>query len=164
MNAFDFLLLLILAVSAMFGAWRGFVREVLSLAAGVAAAVIAWMFADDFGAFFTSLSNEPALRQALAFVLLFVGVLVAGAVISFLVHRMLVKGEFARWPNRMLGGLLGLGRGALIVTVAFLLAGLTALPQQSWWRRAALSPYFERAALFASGYLPPDVARHIRYG
>jgi membrane protein required for colicin V production len=163
-NAFDILLIVILAASAVFGAWRGFVREVLSLLAWVLAAVVAWMFADDFGGFFTSLSGEPALRQALAFVLLFVGVLVAGAVVSYLVHRALVKGEFARWPNRVLGALFGLGRGVLIVTIAFLLAGLTAVPQQSWWRQAVLSPYFEQVAMFVSGYLPSDVARHIRYG
>jgi membrane protein required for colicin V production len=164
MNNFDILLVVILVVSALFGAWRGLVREVLSLLAWAAAAVIAWVFADDFGGYFTSLSGEPALRQALAFVLLFVAVLIAGALVSHFVHRMLVKGEFARWPNRMLGAVFGAGRGALIVTLAFLLAGLTALPQQAWWRQASLSPYFERVAVFASGYLPLDVARHIRYG
>jgi membrane protein required for colicin V production len=164
MNGFDIALLVVLGVSAAFGAWRGFVREVLSLVSWVLAAVIAWSFADDLGGFFTSLSSEPALRQALAFVLLFIAVLVLGAIASFVVHRAFVKGDFARWPNRLLGGAFGIGRGALIVTIAFLLAGLTALPQRSWWREAALAPYFESVARFASGYLPSDVARHIRYG
>jgi membrane protein required for colicin V production len=164
MNAFDIGLVLVLVVSAGFGAWRGFVREVLSLAAWILAAVIAWVFADDFAKYFTSLAGEPALRQALAFVLLFVAVLVTGAIVSHLAHRLLVKGEFARWPNRLLGALFGAGRGVLIITLAFLLAGLTALPQQSWWRDAALAPYFERVARYTSGYLPSDVARHIRYG
>jgi membrane protein required for colicin V production len=164
MNGFDIALLVVLFGSAAFGAWRGFVREVLSLLSWVLAAILAWSFADDVGGFFTSLGGEPALRQALAFVLLFITVLIIGAIISFVVHRAFVKGDFARWPNRLLGAAFGIGRGVVILTIVFLLAGLTALPQRSWWRDAALSPYFERVARFASSYLPSDVARHIRYG
>ncbi|UCH52650.1 MAG: CvpA family protein [Pseudomonadota bacterium] len=164
MNGFDIALLVVLAASAAFGAWRGFVREIMSLVSWVLAAVIAWVFADDMGGWFTSLSSEPALRQALAFVVLFVGVLILGAITSFIVHRAFVKGDFARWPNRLLGSAFGIGRGVVIITLVFLLAGLTALPQQSWWRGAALVPAFESVALFVSKYLPSDVARHIRYG
>jgi membrane protein required for colicin V production len=164
MNSFDIALLVVLVASAAFGAWRGFVRELLSLVSWVLAGVIAWVFADDVGDMFTSLSSEPALRQALAFVLLFIAVLILGAVTSFIVHRAFVKGDFARWPNRLLGGAFGIGRGVVIITLVFLLAGLTALPRQSWWREATLVPAFERVALFVSAYLPSDVARHIRYG
>lgn len=163
MNLFDIGLILTLVLFAVFGAWRGFVRELVSLLTWAAAAVAAWAFADDVAALFKSVTQEAALRQTLAFVVIFVAVFIVGMIISYVLHRFVNRSAGLRSANRITGGMLGVVRGAAVVVAVFLLAGLTSFPQRTWWREAALAPVFERAAVFATQYLPPDVARHVRY-
>jgi membrane protein required for colicin V production len=65
--------------------------------------------------------------------------------------------------DRLLGAVFGVARGVLVAWVAVLLSGLTALPQQQWWRQALLAPPFETAVLAAKPWLPADLAKRIRY-
>lgn len=164
MNGFDLALVVALLIFTAIGAWRGFVREVLSLLTWIAGGVVAWLFADRVAGLFERMTDEPALRQVLAFILLFVAVVIIGTVAALLINKFILSKEAFRLPNRILGGLLGLARGIVIVVIVFLLAGLTSVPQRSWWHESFLAPYFARLAVYASGYIPRDVARHIRYG
>jgi membrane protein required for colicin V production len=164
MNALDIAIAALLLAFAALGAWRGFVRELVSLVTWVAACLGAWAFADSLASVFDGITQEPALRQVIAFVVIFIGVFAVGLATGLLLHRFVNRNAGLRLPNRFLGGVVGLTRGAVLVVALFLLAGLTSFPQRDWWREAALSPVFQRAALAAAHYIPRDVARHIRYG
>jgi membrane protein required for colicin V production len=59
--------------------------------------------------------------------------------------------------------LFGLVRGFLVVLLIVLAAGLTALPQEPFWRKAVLSGPLEMAALMAIPWLPQDLSRHINF-
>lgn len=163
-NVFDVILLSLLAVFSAIGVWRGFVRELVSFATWVVAGFGAWMFAGRLAAVLESLTRESELRQMLAFAVIFVTVFVIGMAIGLVLHKFVNRSAALRSVNRVAGGALGLARGTAIVVILFLLAGLTSFPQRPWWREAVLAPAFERAAAFASRYLPQDVARHLRYG
>jgi membrane protein required for colicin V production len=65
--------------------------------------------------------------------------------------------------DRTLGAVFGLARGALVVVVGVLVAGLTAVPASPGWRNAWLSPPFEQLALSARAWLPDTVKSNIRY-
>jgi membrane protein required for colicin V production len=164
MNVFDALIVVLLLFFTVIGAWRGFVRELASLLTWVLACLIAWVFAPDVAGMFDGLTRDATLQQVFGFALIFVSVFVAGTVASFFLHRFLSKSASFRLPNRLLGGAVGLTRGAAVVVLLFLFAGLTSVPQRAWWRTATLAPVFEHMALYISGYIPRDVARHIRYG
>ena len=164
MNTFDFILLGILLVFVFIGGWRGFVREILSLVTWAAAILVGWLFADDVAGLYDALVQDDVVRRVLGFVTLFAVVFLLGMLVSFLANRYLLQKKSFRLGNTVLGGLFGAVRGGLVVTLVFLLAGVTSFPQRDWWREAVLSPYFERTALFASQYIPRDIARHIRYG
>lgn len=163
-NVFDVALLLVLVLFAGIGAWRGLVREFVSLLTWIVAALAAWVFADEVAAMFAGLTPEQPLRQMLAFVVIFVVVFIAGSFVGLVLHKLVNRSAGLRTVNRIGGGAIGLLRGVAIVVIAFLLAGLTAFPQRAWWRDAALAPVFQRVAGYAAQYLPPDVARHVRYG
>jgi membrane protein required for colicin V production len=164
MNTFDLVIFTILLLFTLFGAWRGLVREVITVLTWALSFVMAWLFAGRIAGLFAGLVGDPALRQLLAFVLIFIVVFVLGLAASWLIHKaMPAKGGF-RIANMALGGLFGAARGGLIVIAVFLVAGLTSFPQRSWWRESAFTPFFERSALYVCGYLPSDIARHIRYG
>jgi membrane protein required for colicin V production len=163
-NFFDIALVLLLLLFAALGAWRGFVRELVSLLTWAAAIIAAWAFADEAALLFKGASTEGPVRQTLGFAVIFISVYIAGTVIGFVLHRFVSRSASLRTVNRAAGGVVGIFRGAVIVVLVFLLAGLTAFPQKPWWREAALAPMFEKIAVYATQYLPPDVARHVRYG
>jgi len=163
-NTFDIAVLAVLLVFTVIGAWRGFAREILSLLTWAAAIVVGWLFADQAAHLFEGLVDDDVVRHVAAFVALFAAVFAAGMLVNFLVNRFLLKKKPARLANFLAGGLFGALRGAVVIALVFLLAGLTSFPQRDWWRQALLAPYFERAALYVSGYIPRDIARHIRYG
>jgi len=164
MNAFDYVMLVVLLAFTVTGAIRGFVLEVLSIVLWPVSALLAWLLADQGAALFESLIGELQLRIVAAFVLIFILVFIVGTVVVYLIHRALPLRGVLRKPNTILGGLVGLIRGGIIIVIAFLVAGITSLPQRPWWRESVLAPHFERVAIAVGAYMPQDIARHIRFG
>ncbi|HEU5339057.1 MAG TPA: CvpA family protein [Sulfuricaulis sp.] len=164
MTGFDLLIFVTLAIFVAFGAWRGLLREAVSLLTWVLAGVLAWIYAAPVSQFFSEMIADTALRQIFAFVLIFILVFVLGLIASWFLHKSFPRRRVFRLANTALGGVMGAARGSVLLVAVFLVAGLTSFPQRDWWRESTLTPVFERAAVFAAGYIPRDIARHIRYG
>jgi membrane protein required for colicin V production len=92
----------------------------------------------------------------------FIAVLLAMSLLALLISK-LVKGAGLGVEDRLLGGVFGLARGVLVVTVLVLAAGLTALPRQPEWRAAVLSGPFEALAGQVKSWLPVRLAQRITY-
>jgi membrane protein required for colicin V production len=163
MNRFDLLLLIVLLLFTAVGAWRGFMREALSLAAWAIAGVLALMFAGRAAQWFPGFVSDPALRLALAFMVLFILIFLATTAFAWWLDRLFTKQRLWRVFNRLAGAAFGALRAGVLLVLAFLLAGLTDLPKRPWWRESQLAPVFVTAATWVKGYLPRDIARHIRY-
>ena len=163
LNSFDYMMLVVLIAFAVTGAIRGFVLESLSLVLWPFSAFAAWLFADQSAQFFQSLISDPHLRIVAAFVALFLVAFILGTVVVYFVHRALPLRGVLRKPNAILGGLVGVTRGGIVILIVFLVAGITSLPQRPWWRDSLMAPYFQKAAVTVSAYIPRDIARHIRY-
>ncbi len=162
MTVFDYAVLAIVAASILLGAWRGLVSEVLALAAWVAALLAGRALAPEMAPVFGEWLQEPALRYAAAFVAIVVAVLVAAALLRLALSKLLRA--IGLGPlDRFLGAVFGVARGVLVVLLCVLIGGLTALPQQAWWRQAWLAPPLETAVLAAKPWLPAAVAKRIRY-
>jgi membrane protein required for colicin V production len=161
-TVFDYVLLGVVALSALLGLWRGVVSEILALLAWVAAFLAARAWADPAGAFFAGVVAEPALRYAAGFAVVLVAVLLAFALARLLLS-LLLRAAGLGLADRVLGACFGVVRAALIAFVGVLLAGMTALPKAPWWREAALAPPLETAVIAAKPWLPAEVAKRIRY-
>jgi len=164
MNSFDVVILVILVIFTLLGMWRGLLREIITIVTWILSFALAWMFAGQASEYLTKVSAEPVVRQVIAFVAIFFAVFMVGTAASWLIHKYIPPKNLFHAANIVLGGLFGAARGAVIIVSIFLVAGLTSLPQRPWWRESVFTPYFERAALYVSGFLPSDIARHIRYG
>lgn len=166
MTVIDFVVIGVVLLSLAVGAWRGMVSEILALVAWVVAFLAARTWATPAGGWLaTGLADplaEPLTQQAAGFVAIFVAVLILFALARWVVSLLLRAVGLAPL-DRVLGSLFGVARGVLVVWVGVLLAGLTALPQQQWWRQAVLAPPLETAVLAAKPWLPPDLAKRIRY-
>lgn len=162
MTAFDYVVLAIVAASILLGAWRGLVGELLALAAWAAGLLAAYAWAPGMAPMFAEWLKEPALQLAAAAAVIVVTVLVAVALFRLALSKLL-RAVGLGPLDRFLGAVFGVARGVLVVWLCVLVAGLTPLPRQAWWRQAWLAPPLETAVLAAKPWLPPEVAKRIRY-
>ncbi len=156
MNWVDVAVLAVLVLSALAGLVRGLVREVLGVGAWVLAVLAAWVFFPAVAPFMRHRIANVNLADVAAFLAVFVPVLIvlwiAARSVSGMVQRSAVGGL-----DRTLGLVFGLARGALIVVVAYILAGLV-VPVEQWPSpvlRARLLPAAWQGAAWAATQMPP---------
>lgn len=162
MNWADYFILILIALSAVIGLWRGLLREVISLATWAAAIAIAFLFAEDGAAHLVAYIDIPSLRVAAAFSGLFLATLLLGGLVGILASQ-LVHYTGLTGTDRVLGMTFGLARGAAIVALLVLAAGLTPLPKDPWWQQALLLRHFQETAIWLRGFLPPEVAQNFHF-
>lgn len=162
MTWLDYAVLGVLAASIVWGAWRGLVREVLSILGWVIAFLAANLFAGALSGEMPQAIPTPELRLAAAFVAVFAGSLLATSLAALLLSK-LVKAAGLGGFDRLLGALFGVARGLLIVFAAALLAGLTSAPRQPFWRDSVSGPAMSAFAAVAKRWLPQPFAERLRY-
>jgi membrane protein required for colicin V production len=162
MNWADYLIVIVIALSMLIGLWRGLLREVISLATWIAAFAIAFLFAEDGATHLAPYLDIPSLRVAAAFGGLFLATLLLGGLVG-IVASQLVDYTGLTGTDRVLGMIFGLGRGAVVIAILVLAAGLTPLPKDPWWQQSQLLPHFQETALRLRGWLPPELAQNFRF-
>ncbi|HEY8521620.1 MAG TPA: CvpA family protein [Gammaproteobacteria bacterium] len=141
----DYVILFVCLASAAVGVWRGFTKEALSLLTWLAAIWLAWRFSWLVEPLVGRWVEAPSAGVWIARAIVFLLVLIAGAVIAWLV-RELVRHTGLSGVDRLLGGVFGFARGALVVGLAVLGLQLTGLDQDPWWQQARLKLYGDRIA------------------
>lgn len=159
----DYLIIGIIFLSGLISLARGFIKETFSLAAWILAFWVALKFSPQGAVLLDGVAAvPPSLRLGLAFFLLLLGTLLLAAIINHLISQ-LVKKTGLTGTDRVLGVIFGITRGIAIVTVLVLLAGMTPMPRDPWWQHSLLLNYFQGLALWARGFMPPDMADYIRF-
>ena len=157
----DYVIIGIICVSAVISLVRGFVREALSLAAWVLAFWVGWSFFRELAAHLDWLS-VPSVRLGIAFAILFVVTLIVGGLVNYLVGQLVDKTGLGG-TDRLIGMVFGAARGALLVAVLVLLAGLTPLPDDPWWKQSQLISYFQELVIWLKSLLPADIGDKFRF-
>jgi len=162
MSVVDWVLLAIVAASAVFGLMRGFVGVLASLAAWVLAGWAAFRFGADVGLWLAA-DGEPSASQLLGgYALSFIVVLLAVGVVGWLVRK-LVQSIGLTGVDRMFGLLLGVVRGAFVACALVLLLGLTAVPRTPEWRASPVVPVFVPGAQWMRRWLPDWAAQRVDF-
>lgn len=163
MTAFDWAVVAVIGGSILLAALRGFVRSAVSLGAWVAALALALQLGPALAGYLAAGLSLPSLAsQALGFALVFLGVVVAGALVGIVLARAL-RAVGLGPVDRLFGALFGLGRGILVVLAGVLLAGFTAIPRHDWWQNSILAAHFTGAVLAVRPYLPAEWAARLDY-
>ncbi|MFZ2268418.1 MAG: CvpA family protein [Azonexus sp.] len=162
MTVFDYVVIGVVGLSLVFGLWRGVVGELIALLAWGLGLFAALEFGGRVGQLVFSGINDGSMRMLAGCVLVFVGVLVAMALVRLAIQRM-VKALGLSMSDRLLGMVFGLVRGVLVCMILVGLGGMTAAPKQIWWREAMLSPPLETVVLAVKPWLPDDLAKRIRF-
>lgn len=162
MTIFDYLVLFVLVCSIVISTLRGLVKEILSLLSWVVSFVVANAYGEELARLLPHAVPGSTTRLIVAFVALFIGVRLLMMLLTMAIDAV-IKASGLTLADRGLGGLFGLGRGVVIVLAAVLICGMTAIPQQPFWKEALLSPLAETAARTVKPFLPGDFARHVQF-
>jgi membrane protein required for colicin V production len=158
----DYVIIAVIALSAIISLMRGFVREAISLVTWIAAFWIALMFFRDLADHLVPWIEVPSLRLGAAFAILLLLSLLLGALVGFLMGQLVDKTGLSG-TDRLIGVLFGVARGAVLIAILVLLAGLTPLPNDPWWQQSLLIPHFQELAVWLQSLLPPDIAGKFSY-
>jgi membrane protein required for colicin V production len=145
MNTADYLLIAVIALSAIVGAVRGFLREAIALGAWILALFVAWHFSDLIEPHLGGLLAAHYVRPWAARVIIVALILLLGAGLGAIV------GHYARLSifsglDRFLGFLFGAARGVVLIGVFVIVGQLLKLDGGIWWRHSMLIPYGESVA------------------
>jgi len=161
MTWFDYAVIGIVGLSVLLAVFRGVVREIAALAGWAAALILSGLYAQQL-AQWLPVALSSMLKAVIAYLVIFLSVLLLSGLAGVMLAK-LFRVAGLGFTDRAVGALFGLARGVLIVFVGVMLAGLTSLPKESFWREAVFSGPVETAVLAARPLLPKDLAQRIRY-
>jgi membrane protein required for colicin V production len=156
----DWICLAILLVSLLVGAWRGLVVEVVSLVSWVAAFILAQWFAPSAAALLPMGNASEVVRYAAGFVLVFVATLFAGALIGFVISKMLSAVGLGA-INRLLGALFGVLRGVVLILAATVVVGMTPWKSSSSWQESVGARWATAALGIWRPVLPQEFGKYL---
>lgn len=161
MTYFDYGVLAIIGLSTLLSMMRGLIQEILALAAWLCSFWLASCYASKGIVWVPLVLPGETLRYIVAFLAIFCISWFLATILRILVNRFL-KITGLKPLDRFLGAGFGLLRGCLLIITIVLLAGMTGLPEEPFWKKAMLSPLCEKTALRILPWLPSQWADHIQ--
>lgn len=163
MTEFDYIIFAIIVLSILLGWWRGIVYEILSLLSWVTSYFVAKSWAIEFAPYMPAVLESETLRSIASYLAVFVTTLILCGIASWSLNK-LVKSFGLDWrTDGVTGAIFGFFRGLMLVLVLILVAGLTKLPQTSFWQNAILSKPLQNTALLVKDLLPDDMAKRVSF-
>ncbi|MDE0943977.1 MAG: CvpA family protein [Alphaproteobacteria bacterium] len=157
-NVTDVVILIILLISGLLALSRGFVKEVLSIAGWVVAAVATLELFPFVQPVIRRYIDQELIADSVSGVVIFVVVLTLASFLSSAVSRRVQRSEIGIL-DRSLGFLFGLLRGVVVIALSYLVLVqfLATEDQPDWLREARAMPAIEYSAGILAALAPDDV-------
>jgi membrane protein required for colicin V production len=156
----DLVLLSVLGLSVLIGLWRGFAFEIVALLGWVVAFILANTLGPLLAAFIPFGDAGSPVRLWVAYVIVFVGVLLTCTLFARML-RALIAATPLSLVDRLLGGLFGVARGALILVVLGLLVSLSPWSASTTWKSSHGALWLGLALEGLKPVLPQSLNVHI---
>ncbi len=137
-NWLDIVLLVIVLLSFILGLIKGFVRQIVGIVAVVAGLVLAAMYYQYLSRILIRAFVSEQWSNLIAFLIIFLAVLAVGALIGFLLAKLMVGP--LKLIDRFLGGLLGIGKGILVSGVIVMAMLVFPVDKQALMK-SSIAPY-----------------------
>jgi membrane protein required for colicin V production len=153
MTPVDYILVAIVIISMLFGAIRGFLRESIALLGWLTGLWLAWRYSPLLEPYLGGSLADTELQVWLARIIVLAAVVVAAWIVGSLLGFLVQRSGLTLGIDRILGGVFGLVRGAVIVGFAVMLATAADLRTEPWWKASKLIPVGEEMASVLQGYV-----------
>ena len=160
MNAVDLAAIVVVALSAILALSRGFVHEVLSIAAWLVAAWLAREWHEPARQMVVGFVPNADLADPIAYAAVFLVALLVFSMVTGVVGKMVTASALGGL-DRSLGALFGLARGAALLVAVYIGAGWV-LPSDRWPEpvlQSRLLPAVHDGAEWAVSKIPPSYPR-----
>jgi membrane protein required for colicin V production len=157
MNTVDIIVIAVVAISALIAFLRGFVREVLTIGSWLGASLVTLYGFPLLQPKFEQWISSKLAADIVCGISLFLGSLIIFSILSHMVARF-VRGSALTAVDRSLGLLFGLVRGAILVSLAYML--IFAL-DPNILRGARTTPMMARGAEILRDMAPKELANDL---
>ncbi len=155
-DIFDLIFILIIFFFTIRGYFNGLIGEVAAIVSLVGGFWVAHTFHPLLAKHLDFIA-EPAWRTMAAYVLLFVAMVIAVALLARLLQR-LMRFAFASWMDRLGGGLFGLAKGILLCSLVFILMGKF-FSTSEFYKNSRVRPYMTVFTEQFRAALPADIKK-----
>ena len=156
----DLVVIAFFAISILIGIYRGFVKEVLSVASWALAAFVAFYYGEQAAAYIRPYINQEPLDLAIAYVGVFLVSLILFSVISHILSQLFAATGMTG-IDRSIGSVFGAVRAVVIIVVLILAGRFMAMDNQAWWEQSQLIPLFDPLVEWFKSFLPADIVTKI---
>jgi membrane protein required for colicin V production len=161
-NIADLVIVVVLLLSALLAFARGFVKELLSIVGWIGAAIASVRLFPYFKPYVGKLIDEPLLVDAVTGGGIFIVTLLLIWLASSVISRRVQDSEIGAL-DRSLGFVFGLLRGAIVVSLAFLIYSQFVVPKDrpEWLNEARAIPLVQYGAELILVVVPEDMRKSI---
>ena len=156
LTPFDFVVVAVILISAILAMVRGFVREVLSIASWLIAAVAAYYLYEPFRGVIEPYIENEQLATIVSVAVIFIIVLVIATYVTMKVADIVIDSRVGS-IDRIFGFAFGAIRGVLLVVVAFALFVWLVDDQPAWIAEAEAQPMLVDLSERLIAVLPDDI-------
>ncbi|WMS41263.1 CvpA family protein [Acuticoccus sp. MNP-M23] len=159
----DGVVIAVVLISAILAMFRGFVREVLSIAAWVAAAVLAYLFYEQLVPYVSEYIEKTEIAIGVSAAAIFLVSLIIVSLITMKISDFVMDSPVGA-IDRLLGFLFGAARGVLLVVVAVIFFNwlVDAENRPAWVTTAATYPELSNLGDRLLAAIPDDPESAIR--
>ncbi|RMH16514.1 MAG: CvpA family protein [Gammaproteobacteria bacterium] len=143
--AVDLIILLLIVLSILLGAYRGFIKEFFSVVVWVTAATVSILYAPQVQKMLGDMLPAGEVGLILAFLLIFIGAFFLLSVVTYVLSK-LVRRSALRGADVSMGAMFGLLRGIVMMVLLVWMVNtlLPSLKQSSQWQSSMLVYYFSQ--------------------
>lgn len=157
----DYIVLIVLVVSSIFGVARGLLNSLLGFVGLVVAAYFAAIYAEQLARYLPAdllgaSGTDGLVATVIAFVLIFVAIVFSVALLTILLTRLIHKMGLSP-ADRVLGFGFGVLRGILLVLIFAFIFELLGFRDYHPWRYSATRPLAEKVLVYLLPLLPQKI-------
>lgn len=156
MNLFDILVSIIFVFCLIRGIFRGLVKEVSSIIGVMAGYFAAYSYYPYIAKFLSQWISVVAYSKIIGFLVVFIGVFLLISILGVII-KYLMSIAFLGWADRVSGGVFGLIKGLLIVSVLFIVFTTFLSKNASIIKDSVLAPHLSHISTQLAKIMKQDM-------
>tara|TARA_B100001123_G_C15191437_1_gene979537 strand:- start:534 stop:1223 length:690 start_codon:yes stop_codon:yes gene_type:complete len=144
MTTFDIIVLSILGLNIVISFFKGFVKEIFSLLAYIGGYVMAVNYQHEFSKnFMESIPSKP-IAKLIAFIVIYILAAIIISLMGRVIRSMIISATRLSIFDRLIGGIVGFGKGVVIVVAIIFPIQFFPNINQKMIRNSQTAPYLEK--------------------